>query len=104
MRIRWRIYDASSLRGGAAVSGTFVLRTRPGPPGTYFPVPTGPRDQISRHATLQPNSNPDAGPDTTIGLSRIVCPPLFCSQSFAGAIAAWSHWSTVQDCGMSLVI
>ena len=92
------------LRGGSAKSGNFLVRTRPSPPGPYFPVPTAPRDQMSRHATLQPNSNPDAGPDTTIGLSRIVCPPLFCSQSFAGAIAAWSHWSTVQDCSMSLVI
>jgi hypothetical protein len=36
-----------------------------------------------------------------LGYSRIVCPPLFCSQSFAGAIAAWSHWTTVRDCGTS---
>ena len=53
------------LRGGSAKSGRFLVRTRPGPPGGYFPVPTGPRDQTSRHATLQPNSNPDAGADTT---------------------------------------
>jgi hypothetical protein len=33
--------------------------------GSTFGFPPAPRDQVSRHATLQPNSNPDAGPDAT---------------------------------------